>query len=108
MYKVVFSKNFVYKHRRNQLQENHDVYNMLSELQPGTEINVHTKEQTFYNAAFLALDHQTKKVSILTDRFYKDGNNLTTLDCSDITSIDIPVDSLVAASNERSSDDEDE
>jgi hypothetical protein len=106
MYKIVFSKNFVYKHRYDQLQENHDVYNMLSELQPGTEINVHTKEQTYYNAAFLALDHQTKKVSILTDRFYKKGNYLTILNSSDITSIDLPVDSLVAASRELDHEDE--
>jgi hypothetical protein len=112
MNKIVFSRNFLKKQRQQQVEQHNSaveqhnnvveqhnsvveqhnsVHEILRNLEPGTEVNVHVGEQTYYNAVFLAFDMNKNKASFLTDRFYKDSNRLTVLNSSDITSIDLPV-----------------
>jgi hypothetical protein len=71
--------------------QNDRINKIVNSLEPGTEINVYTADQTYYNALFLAFDSKTDKVSLLTDRFYKQGNHLTILEGKHIVSIDLPV-----------------
>ncbi len=71
--------------------QNDRINEIVNSLEPGTEINVYTADQTYYNALFLAFDSKTDKVSLLTDRFYKQGNHLTILEGKHIVSIDLPV-----------------
>ncbi|WP_027408898.1 hypothetical protein [Anoxybacteroides tepidamans] len=66
------------------------ILSQLEALQPGTEINVHTDNETYYNALFQSFDQETGDVSLLIDRFYKDGGRVATLRGSDIVSIDFP------------------
>ena len=110
MYKVVFSKNFANRNSRQEQNIPTDYNNAphendigddnqqepisnttLSTIEPGTEVNVHTAEQTYYNAVFLAYDPSSQKASFLTDRYYKNGNRLVILHSDEITSIDLPV-----------------
>ncbi|WP_044748654.1 hypothetical protein [Bacillus alveayuensis] len=100
MNKIVFSRNFLKKHQ----QQHNSVHEILRNLEPETEVNVHVGEQTYYNAVFLAFDMNNNQASFLTDRFYKNGNRLTVLNSNDITSIDLPV----SANKGDSVDNEDE
>jgi hypothetical protein len=104
MNKIVFSQNFIKKQSQQHVNQHNSVHEMLRNLEPGTEVNVHAGEQTYYNAVFLAFDMNNNKASFLTDRFYKDGNRLTVLNSSDITSIDLPV----STNKDESVDNEDE
>ncbi|ANB57561.1 hypothetical protein GFC29_3660 [Anoxybacillus sp. B7M1] len=60
-------------------------------LPPGTELNVHTAGQTYYNALFQSFNEQTEEVSLLIDPFYKDGGQIICVKSSDILSLDFPV-----------------
>ncbi|RAK15352.1 hypothetical protein B0I26_12244 [Anoxybacillus vitaminiphilus] len=124
MNKIVFSRNFIKKQHesRNNVHEilhnlehetegnvqpvkqHNSVHEILHNLQPETEVNVHVGEQTYDNAVFLAFDMNHNKASFLIDRFYKDGNRLTVLNSSDITSIDLPV----STNKDENADNEDE
>ncbi|WP_236930891.1 hypothetical protein [Geobacillus sp. JS12] len=49
------------------------LYEQLAALPLNTEVNVHTTNETHYNALFLGFEPRTNSVSLLVDRFYKDG-----------------------------------
>jgi len=66
------------------------LYEQLTALLPDTEVNVHTANETYYNALFLGFEPQTNTVSLLVDRFYEDGGHTLTLDATTITAIDLP------------------
>ncbi|HZG61450.1 MAG TPA: hypothetical protein VEY68_13425 [Anoxybacillus sp.] len=104
MNKIVFSRNFLKKRYQRQIHQHNRVYEILRNLEPETEVNVHVGEQTYYNAVFLAFDLNNNKASFLTDRFYKGGNRLTVLNISDITAIDLPM----STDKDESVDNEDE
>jgi hypothetical protein len=107
MYRVLFSHKPLKKNRNYSdrfPETNSEVNEIVSNLEPETEINVQATDQTYYNALFLAFDHRTNKVSLLTDRFYKHGNRLTILECNDIIGIDLPV----SDDSDEKSDNEDE
>jgi hypothetical protein len=120
MNKIIFNQNFIKKQRQQQHQEveqqqqeveqqhqevaqHNSVHEILRNLEPGTEVNIHVGEQTYYNAVFLAFDINHNKASFWNDRFYKGSNRLTILNSSDITSIDLPVltDKDVSVDNEE-------
>ncbi len=52
------------------------LYEQLAALPLNTEVNVHTTNETHYNALFLGFEPRTNNVSLLVDRFYKDGGSL--------------------------------
>jgi hypothetical protein len=104
MHKIVFSKNFIKKQRQPRVDQHNSVHEILRNLDPETEVNVHAGEQTYYNAVFLSFDMNNNKASFLTDRFYKDGNRLIVLNSSDITSIELPT----STNQNKSVDNEDE
>lgn len=49
------------------------LYEQLAALPLNTEVNVHTTNETHYNALFLGFEPRTNSVSLLVDRFYKEG-----------------------------------
>ncbi|AGT31172.1 hypothetical protein M493_04335 [Geobacillus genomosp. 3] len=100
MYHVFFDR----RPARSRLS--HALYNQLTTLPPNTEVNVHTANETYYNALFLRFEPQTNTVSLLVDRFYEDGGRPLTLNAAAITAIDLPASMRPAPST--NSDDEDE
>ncbi|MED4972086.1 hypothetical protein RA955_06835 [Geobacillus proteiniphilus] len=84
----------------------HALYEQLTALPPNVEINVHTANETHYNALFLGFEPRTNNVSLLVDRFYKDEGRSLTIDAATITAIDLPVSMRPASSVDP--DDEEE
>ncbi|OPX04440.1 hypothetical protein [Geobacillus sp. LEMMY01] len=82
------------------------LYEQLAALPLNTEVNVHTANETHYNALFLGFEPRTNNVSLLVDRFYKDGGRSLAIDATTITAIDLPVSMRPASSAD--SDDEEE
>jgi len=66
-------------------------YEKLKGLKRGSEVNIHTKNRTFYNAIFLNMLTRTGLVIFLADPFYKSGQKFHTIYCNEITSLDLPV-----------------
>jgi len=66
------------------------IITQLQTLQPGTEINVHTKKQTYYNAMFQSFHPKTGLVTLVTDTFYPDGAKRITVPVGTITSLHTP------------------
>lgn len=93
MYRV-FINNKPLKKKTNSsnssLNATNEIVLQLKVLQPGTEINIHTADQTYYNASFQSFDPKTGIVSLLIDQFYKDGGQVITVKSQDIVSIDLP------------------
>ncbi|PLT32282.1 hypothetical protein [Bacillus sp. V5-8f] len=72
----------------------HDV---LLNLTPGSEVNVHTGKKTFYNA-ILKKYHPDKKVGyFLIDQFYEFKSFILPIPLGKIVSLDLPVESQEAA-----------
>ncbi|NNU84735.1 hypothetical protein ETC05_13145 [Geobacillus sp. BMUD] len=84
MYHVFFDR------RPTHPRLSHALYEQLTALPPNVEINVHTTNETHYNALFLGFEPRTNSVSLLVDRFYKEGGRSLTIDAATITSIDLP------------------
>ncbi|MFC0298898.1 hypothetical protein [Geobacillus jurassicus] len=82
------------------------LYEQLTTLPPNVEVNVHTANGTYYNALFLGFEPRTNNVSLLVDRFYKDGGRSLTIDAAAITSIDLPV--SIRPTSSAGPDDEEE
>lgn len=76
----------------------------LRQLSSNSEVNVHVGEFTYYNAQFKRVNVKNGTATFVIDRFYKNGNQLITLPCKKITSIDFPLSSNLRSS----SDNEDE
>jgi hypothetical protein len=66
------------------------IFSQLHSLLPGTEVNVHTANETYYNALFQSFNRKTKDVSLLIDPFYKHGGQTVTVNGNDIVSLDFP------------------
>ncbi|MCZ0756162.1 hypothetical protein [Anoxybacillus sp. J5B_2022] len=71
----------------------------LQQLLPGTEMNVHTAKQTYYNAIFQSFNPRKGTVTLLTDQFYPNDGKTITVHIEEITSLDTP-------SSARSDDEE--
>ncbi|QIZ66948.1 hypothetical protein [Geobacillus subterraneus] len=81
------------------------LYEQLTALPPNTEVNVHTANETYYNALFLDFEPRTNTVSLLVDRFYEDGGRPLSLNATAITAIDLPA-SMRPASSTNVDDEE--
>ncbi|PJW18424.1 hypothetical protein [Geobacillus sp. WSUCF-018B] len=84
MYRVFFER------RPTRPRLSRALYEQLTALPPNTEVNVHTANETYYNALFLDFEPQTNTVSLLVDRFYEDGGRPLSLNATAITAIDLP------------------
>ncbi|WP_075039706.1 hypothetical protein [Anoxybacillus sp. MB8] len=110
MYNIFFSKHFLAKHRHMQ-----QLCDALANVSEGTELHVHTNKETYYNAHFVQLDAATKTLTIIVDPFYENGGKRMTIHCRDVVAVELPTQSLVAATQEQTTtigmtktDDEDE
>lgn len=65
--------------------------NLLSTLAPGSEVNVHLKDKTFYDAVFCELIMDKGLVILKLDAFYESGGYLTNIPINDIISMDFPL-----------------
>ncbi|GAD13338.1 hypothetical protein GBL_1555 [Geobacillus kaustophilus GBlys] len=67
---------------------------------------MHTTNETHYNALFLGFEPRTNSVSLLVDRFYKEGGRSLTIDAATITSIDLPASMRPAPSADTDEEEE--
>jgi len=110
VYRIFFSKDFLAK--RKQIN---DICSTLLSLAEGTELHVHTNNQTYYHAQLAAVNKMTNEVTLHIDRFYEHGGETITIHCRNIVAIEFPSDALVAAAEQTAmaigttkTDDEDE
>lgn len=103
MYNIFFSKHFLAKHRHMQ-----QLCDALANVSEGTELHVHTNKETYYNAHFVQLDTTTKTLTVVVDPFYENGGKYMTIHCRDVVAVEFPTQSLVAATKQTKTDDEDE
>lgn len=96
MYNIFFSKDFLARQRHIQ-----HICATLTTLPKGTELHVHTKNETHYNAQLVHIDSSTKQLTIIIDPFYKKGGKSVTIDCRDIIAVEFPTEALVAAGEEQ-------
>lgn len=62
----------------------------LQSLPPGSEVNIHTADKSYYNAIFKKYYHRTNTALFLVDQFYSYGGIPVLIHCSKITSMDSP------------------
>lgn len=68
-----------------------DPYDILRSIAKGTEVNIHTKEKTYYNVRFQKYMQTLDMAVIEYDLFYENKeDNVTYIPCSKIISIDLP------------------
>lgn len=66
-------------------------FDVLSALKQGSEVNVHTKDKTYYDAVFCELNLNKGIVILKLDQFYESGGYLTSIPVKEIISIDLPL-----------------
>ena len=64
---------------------------LLSTLAPGSEVNVHIKDKTFYDAVFCELNMDKGLVILKLDPFYESGGYVTSIPIREIISMDFPL-----------------
>ncbi|MCG3085586.1 hypothetical protein JEG43_05435 [Anoxybacillus sp. LAT_35] len=96
MYNIFFSNRLLAKHRHIQ-----QMCATLSTLSEGTELHVHTNNETYYNVKLVQVDTLAKTLTIIVDPFYKKGGTALTLNCRDIVAVEFPTEALVAAGKEQ-------
>ncbi|KFZ43867.1 hypothetical protein CS060_02085 [Anoxybacillus flavithermus] len=95
MYNIFFSKHFLARQRHIQ-----HICATLTTLPTGTEMHVHTKNETYYNAQLVQLDTTSKTLTIIIDPFYENGGKSVTINCRDIVAVEFPTEALVAATEQ--------
>ncbi|AST07920.1 hypothetical protein AF2641_14065 [Anoxybacillus flavithermus] len=96
MYNIFFSNRLLAKHRHIQ-----QMCATLSTLSEGTELHVHTNNETYYNVKLVQVDTSAKTLTIIIDPFYEKGGTALTLNCRDIIAVEFPTETLVAAGKEQ-------
>jgi len=66
------------------------ILNQLKNLEPGTEVNIETSEDIFYEATLEEYNEEAKEATLQIDRFYPEGGKDVTISSNDIVSIDTP------------------
>ena len=66
-------------------------FDILLNLKPGSEVNVHTDNKTFYNAIFCKVNPKKRIAYFFIDQFYEYGNFLTPISCDEINYMDLPI-----------------
>jgi hypothetical protein len=75
----------------NNIMEHHQSFlDVLQNLEPGTEVNVHLERKTLYNAVFRKFNQKSGIAYFLIDQFYQIGNFLVPISVQKIISIDLP------------------
>ena len=64
---------------------------ILSALKSGAEVNVHTKDKTYYDAVFCELNLNKGMVILKLDQFYESGGYITDIRVNEIISMDLPL-----------------
>lgn len=73
-------------------------FDLLRTLKLGAELNVHTKDKTYYDAVFCKLNLQKGMVIVRLDSFYDSGGYLVEIPVNEIRSMDLPLSSFQAVS----------
>lgn len=71
-------------------QYDNPIRKQLEQLEPGTEINVATSDDIFYEATLDSYDEETKEATLQVDRFYPEGGKDVTVSSNDIVSLETP------------------
>jgi hypothetical protein len=66
-------------------------FDILSNLKPGSEVNVHTDTKTLYNAIFCKVNPKNRVAYFFIDQFYEYGNFMVPVACNEINSMDLPI-----------------
>ncbi|MDQ0162480.1 hypothetical protein [Aeribacillus alveayuensis] len=71
-------------------QYDNPIRKQLEQLKPGTEVNVETTDNIYYEASFEEYDEETKEATLQVDRFYPEGGKDLTISSHEIISLDTP------------------
>lgn len=70
--------------------EDNPIKKQLMELETGTEVTVHTEDESFYEASFQGFDEETGAVNLEIDQFYPEGGNDVSIEEKEIVSLQTP------------------
>lgn len=74
------------------MQSPENYHDVLLNLAPGSEVNVHTGKKTYYNAIFKKYNPEKEVAYFLIDQFYEFKSFLFPISSKKIVSMDLPVD----------------
>lgn len=66
-------------------------FDILRKLKSGAEVNVHTKDKTYYDAVFCELYLHKGMAIVKLDSFYESGGYLAEIPVNEIISMDLPL-----------------
>ncbi|WP_243291398.1 hypothetical protein [Bacillus sp. FJAT-47783] len=72
------------------LCEDNPIKKQLKELDAGTEVTIHTEDESFYEVSFQGFDEETGAVNLEVDQFYPEGSHDVSIEEKDIVSLQTP------------------